>query len=76
MSASEFRIGTKGALIDFVISAFQFTLSNHGWFLISSAPLAPNLYFGFLSKSLISMFWSLGDAFNYFFITFGIYNGL
>jgi hypothetical protein len=30
VSASEVKIGTKGALIDFDIREFQLTFSNHG----------------------------------------------
>ena len=63
ISASEERIGTNGAFIDFVTNAFQFTLSNQGWFFISYAPFDPNLSFGFFYKSLINKFWSFGEAY-------------
>ena len=62
MSASDDNIGTNGAFIDFDNNAFQFTLSNQGWFFISSAPLLPNRSFGFFSNNLVSKFCNLGDA--------------
>ncbi len=62
VSASEVRMGTKGAFIDFVTKAFQFTFSNQGWFLTSSDPLAPSLSFGFFSSNRASIFCSLGEA--------------
>lgn len=62
ISASDDKIGTNGDLIDFVNKAFQFTLSNQGWFFIYSDPLFPSLSLGFFYNNLINKFWSLGDA--------------
>lgn len=53
MSESEVRMGTKGAFIDRLSKAFQFTFSNQGWFRISSGETAPRRSRGFFSSSLM-----------------------
>jgi len=47
VSASEVKIGTKGAFIDLAKRAFQLTFSNQGWDFIYSGPLAPKRSLGF-----------------------------
>jgi len=56
-------MGTKGAFIDLDNSAFQFTFSNQGWFLIYYELFAPSLSLGFFYSNLIRIFWSLADAY-------------
>lgn len=55
-------MGTKGALMDLLISAFQLTFSNQGWLRISSEELAPNLSFGFFYSNRIRIFCNFGEA--------------
>lgn len=65
ISASDDNIGTNGALIDLVNKAFQLTLSNHGWFFISSTPFEPKRSFAFFYNNLVNKFCNFGDAYWY-----------
>lgn len=66
LSASEDKIGTKGAFIALFAKAFQFTFSNHGWDLIWAAPFEPSLSFGFFYSNPEIRFCSLGETYNLF----------
>jgi hypothetical protein len=62
MSASDVRIGTKGAFIDRAIKAFQLTFSNQGWVRISSEFNAPKRSLGFFYNSRIRIFCNFCDT--------------
>jgi len=70
-------MGTKGAFIALVSSAFQFTLLNHGWFFISSEPLAPRRFAGFFYSKPFKILPRFGDTLigKYVHLAFGYYCG-